>query len=82
MKKLTVYSMKGCSQCVQAIALLEQKGVTYEVKKVDEDAYAYSFIQFKGLRSMPQIFLEDELFVANGYKGLVQLPDSAFESLK
>lgn len=82
MKKLTVYSMRGCSQCVQAIDLLERKGVKFEVKKVDEDAFAYSFIQFKGLRSMPQIFLEGELFVENGYKGLVQLPDSAFNNLK
>lgn len=82
MKKLTVYSMSGCSQCVQAIAFLEQKGVKFDVKKVDEDALAYSFIQFKGLRSMPQVFLGDELFVPNGYKGLVQLPEGAFEHLK
>jgi glutaredoxin len=82
MKKLTVYSMKGCAQCSQAIALLEKKGVPYEVKKVDEDAFAFSYIQFLGLRSMPQIFLGDNLFVAGGYKGLTKLTDKDWEALK
>jgi glutaredoxin len=80
--KLTVYSMEGCAQCVQAIRLLEQKGVDFEVVKIDEDFEAYDFIKKEGHRSMPQIYKGDKLFVKGGFGGLVALPDSAFDELK
>lgn len=69
---LTVYSMEGCSSCVAAMRLLDKQGIAYEVKKVDEDAEAASFIRSSGLRSLPQIFEGDKLFVQGGYQGLIK----------
>ena len=37
MSEYTVYSKKNCSYCVRAIELLESKGLSHDVKKIDED---------------------------------------------
>ena len=37
MSEYTVYSKRNCSYCVRAIELLESKGLTHDVKKIDED---------------------------------------------
>lgn len=79
---ITVYSMEGCAQCVQAANLLERKGVYYKVVKIDEDFDAADFIQSQGHRSMPQIYKDGSLFVEGGYKGLTSLTDADFAALK
>jgi glutaredoxin len=76
MKKLTLYSMNGCAQCVQAAKLLEAKGVAYIVVKIDEDFDAWEFLKKEGHRSMPQLYLDGKLFVEGGFKGLSSLSDA------
>jgi glutaredoxin len=70
---LTIYSKNNCSYCVQAIDLLTRRGVDYTEVKIDEDATAKEFIISKGHRTVPQIYKDGELFVENGYMGLLSL---------
>lgn len=72
---ITVYSMEGCSQCVQAMKLLDAKSVPYKVVKIDEDFEAWEFLKKEGHRSMPQLYLDGKLFVEGGFKGLSKLTD-------
>jgi glutaredoxin len=78
MKQLTVYSMEGCASCTQAAKLLEQKGVRFEVVKIDENPEAWAFIKAEGHRSMPQIYDGKQLFVVGGFEGLRKLPTESF----
>lgn len=75
---LTVYSKSNCPFCEQAKALLERKGVEFQVVKIDENLEAKEFLMQQGFRSVPQIFTETELFVEGGYQGLVSLTEEQF----
>jgi glutaredoxin len=75
---LTVYSKSNCPFCEQAKALLERKGVEFQVVKIDENLEAKEFLMQQGFRSVPQIFTETKLFVEGGYQGLVSLTEEQF----
>lgn len=77
---VTVYSMNGCSQCVQAAKYLESKGVPYIVMKVDEDQGVYEFFKATGHRSVPQIYGDDGHI--GDYKKLLSLTDQQLVALK
>jgi glutaredoxin len=79
---LKVYSKSNCPFCDRAKHLLTQKGVVYEEVRVDQDNDAKEFIIQAGHRTVPQIYLGDQLFVEGGYQGLAKLDDSAFQLLK
>jgi glutaredoxin len=79
---IIVYSMEGCAQCVQAVKLLERKGVPFEVVKIDEDFEAYDFLKREGHRSMPQIYQDGKLLIQGGYSGLTKLTDEQWAALK
>lgn len=72
---LTVYSKNHCAFCDRATALLESKGVEFEVIKIDENADAREFVLGEGHRSVPQIYKDGKLFVAGGFQGLQKLSD-------
>jgi glutaredoxin 3 len=79
---LKVYSKSNCPFCDRAKHLLTQKGIVYEEVRVDLDPDAREFIMQAGHRTVPQIYLGDQVFVEGGYQGLAQLDDSAFQQLK
>lgn len=79
---LTVYSKQNCPFCDRAKNLLDLKGIPYQEVRVDQDAQAREFVVQKGHRSVPQIYLDEELFVEGGYAGLARLQDQDFEKLK
>jgi glutaredoxin len=54
----------------------------YEEVRVDLDPDAREFIMQAGHRTVPQIYLGDQVFVEGGYQGLARLDDSAFQQLK
>lgn len=58
---------------MMAKALLKNNDIEFEEVNVEQDQDAMSFVLEQGLRSMPQIFRNGELFVAGGYTGLMQL---------
>lgn len=75
---LTVYSKITCPYCVQAKKLLESRGVAYTEVLVDKDIEARDFILSRGHRSVPQFYLNGNLFVEGGFVGLKELPLEEF----
>ncbi|MEO1581265.1 MAG: glutaredoxin 3 [Pseudomonadota bacterium] len=64
MAQITVYSKDYCPYCAAAKALLERKGVEFEVIDVSADQAQLSRMleRSSGRRTVPQIFI-DELHV-------------------
>ena len=62
MSEYTVYSKRNCSYCVRAIELLESKGLTHDVKKIDEDQNLFLELRQRApsMRTMPVIFRNDQ----------------------
>ena len=56
---VVVYSSAHCPFCDQAKRLLDQKGVVYDVIRVDLDPAEFETMLSKsnGLRTVPQIFI-------------------------
>lgn len=79
---LKVYSKAQCPFCDKAKNLLKLKGIEFEEIRVDLDTSAREFIVGRGHRTVPQIYLNDELYVENGYTGLSRLTESDFQQLK
>lgn len=79
---LTVYSKENCPFCDRAKNLLKLKSIPFTEVRVDQDPEARQFIVERGHRTVPQIYLNGELFVENGYNGLSQMTDVAFQELK
>lgn len=79
---LKVYSKSNCPFCDRAKHLLTQKGIVYEEVRVDLNPDAREFIMQAGHRTVPQIYLGDQVFVEGGYQGLAKLDDTAFQQLK
>ena len=59
---LTVYSKTVCPYCVQAKALLENRGIEYEERNINDGWDREDLLAaVPGARSVPQIFLDNEL---------------------
>jgi len=57
-----VWSKDHCPYCVQAKALLEQKGVEFEERKIGDGWTKEQLLEaVPNARTVPQIFLNDEL---------------------
>jgi glutaredoxin len=78
---LTLYTKNNCAYCVKAKTLLDNKGIKYEIKDIETDPSLRDFLVNQGLRSVPQIFLDNEL-INGGYNGLANKPDSFWQQLK
>ena len=73
MEKVNLYTMKNCTFCERAKALLKQRGIVYDeifVHESDEAAWDKLFKR-SGLRTMPQIFVGDRLI--GGFSDLSDL---------
>ena len=57
-----VWSKDGCSHCVQAKALLESNGITYEERNITGGTWTREqlFEAVPTAKTMPQIFLDGE----------------------
>lgn len=73
---LTIYSKNNCGFCTQAKKLLDRYQVEYKEIKVDETPEAKEFIVNEGHRTVPQIYLDNKLFVEGGFQGLSRLTES------
>jgi glutaredoxin len=57
-----VWSKYNCPYCEQAKQLLAQRGITYEERKIGDGYDKEELLAaVPGARSVPQIFLDDEL---------------------
>lgn len=60
--KAIVWSKDHCPYCVQAKALLEQKGIEFEERKIGDGWTKEQLLAaVPDARTVPQIFLNDEL---------------------
>lgn len=78
---LTVYSKNNCPFCVQAKRLLESKNVPYEEINIEDQPDARQMLLDRGLRSVPQIFNQEEL-VPGGFQGLSKQPAEFFNQFQ
>ena len=67
---LTVYSKTVCPYCVHAKNYLKQHNIDFEEINIEKDDTAREFIMNQGHRTVPQIYLNGELFVDGGWEGL------------
>lgn len=60
--KAIIWSKYHCTFCEQAKALLQQKGIPYEEKKIGDGYTKEELLEaVPTARTVPQIFIEDEL---------------------
>lgn len=60
--KATVWSKYNCPFCDQAKALLKQKGIVFEEKKIGDGYTKEDLLEaVPTARTVPQIFLDDKL---------------------
>jgi glutaredoxin 3 len=60
-KIATVWSQPNCPACDQAKALLDARGIAYEVKTLNVDITKEEFFaRLPDARSVPQIFINNE----------------------
>jgi glutaredoxin 3 len=60
--KAIVWSKYNCPYCDQAKALLSQKGIVFEEKKIGDGYTREALLEaVPNARTVPQIFLEDKL---------------------
>lgn len=70
---LTIYSKTVCPYCVQAKNFLKSKNINFVEINIEQDAEAREFIIQKGLRTVPQIFMDGKIFVEGGWAGLSKM---------
>lgn len=70
---ITVYSKANCPHCDNAKGLLKLNEIQFNEVRVDQDTVAREWLMAQGHRSVPQLYLNGELFVENGYTGLSKL---------
>jgi glutaredoxin 3 len=62
MTKAVVWSKDSCPFCVQAKALLTQKGITFEERNINKDWTREQLLEaVPDARTLPQIFLDNKL---------------------
>lgn len=67
---LTLYTSPECSRCHLAKQWLDTHEIRYEVVDVTKNNNALNFIKEQGHRTVPQIYLGNEVLVEGGYEGL------------
>ena len=69
--KATVWSKYHCPQCDQAKALLTQKGIQFEEKKIGDGYTKEELLEaVPNARTVPQIFIDEQLI--GGFNELKQ----------
>jgi glutaredoxin 3 len=67
---ITVYTKPNCPYCVKAKAWLENNNIEYQEINIVEDTNAITMLKEHGHKTVPQIYLNEKLFVEGGYTGL------------
>ena len=67
---LTVYSKPNCPHCELAKSWLDSNKIEYEVIDITVNNEALDMLREQGHKSVPQLYLNNEVFVPGGYEGL------------
>jgi glutaredoxin 3 len=73
MSKLTVYTKDWCGYCVQVKNQLADMHIEFEEINIEDNAEQKAWVIEQGHTTMPQIYLEGNLFVQGGADGLAKL---------
>lgn len=57
---ITVYSKPACVQCVATYRALDQRGISYDVVDISEDAEGLSVVRGLGYMQVPVIMTGDD----------------------
>lgn len=57
---ITVYSKPACIQCVATYRALDQRGISYDVVDISEDADALNVVRGLGYMQVPVIMTSDD----------------------
>ena len=80
---LTIYSKPNCPHCEQAKSWLDSNKIEYEVVDISVSNEALDMLREQGHKSVPQIYLNNEVFVSGGWDGLkLQDPDVLKEQIE
>ena len=58
---MTIYSRESCSPCRQLKTYLDRKGITYEVKDVDQPENLKELLNLTGLATVPVTIIKDQI---------------------
>jgi len=70
---ITIYSKPDCRYCVAAKMFLDANRIDYNEVDIAQEQDKKDWLVGQGFRSVPQIFIGDELFVNGGYAGLKEM---------
>ncbi len=80
---LTVYSKPNCPHCEQAKSWLDSNKIEYKVVDISVDNEALDMLREQGHKSVPQLYLNGEVFVSGGWDGLkLQDPEVLKEQIE
>ena len=70
---IKVYTSHSCFYCTRAKNYLDNLDIDYETLNIQEDNTARDFFMKSGFRTVPQIFVDDQLLCEGGSDGLVKM---------
>ena len=70
---IKVYTSHSCFYCIRAKNYLDNLGIDYQTLNIQEDIDARDFFVKSGFRTVPQIFVDDQLLCKGGSDGLAQM---------
>jgi glutaredoxin len=69
--KFVVYTKPDCGYCVMVKKLMNENNLEYDEVDITQDHEAHNFVvNVKKHRTVPQIYLDGQLFVEGGYQGM------------
>ena len=78
---LKVYSKHTCPFCVSAMEKLDRWGFTYTVIDVGNYPQGMQFLKDAGHSTVPQIYINDTVYVPDGCSGLTVLGKDGLNKL-
>ena len=70
---IKVYTSHSCFYCTRAKNYLDNLDIDYETLNIQEDSAARDFFMKSGFRTVPQIFVGDQLLCEGGSDGLAKM---------
>jgi glutaredoxin 3 len=77
---IKIYTKTTCPYCDQAKQLLEAFGFEYEAINIEQDPGARTWLLSEGHRSVPQIYVNDNL-LQGGFNGLQSVGKTGVQQL-
>jgi glutaredoxin 3 len=79
---IIMYTKNNCPYCVQAKAMLNMRGITFDEVNIEQVPSAREFLIKQGHLTLPQIYQDGKLLVEGGYQGLAKQDSNFFEKLR